>query len=184
VKIGVRLPQTQTTENERMLLCKQLPGRKRVVEVGVFEGFTTRVLADASDPDATVYGVDPFLTGRLGISWGLLIAESHNRKHLSSGKLKLVRTLSAEVGDCVPRTVDFIFIDADHSLAGITVDWAFWSTRVETGGIIALHDTLSPPDRPPSTELGSHQYFRTHIQHDSRFRIIGQVDSLSVLSKR
>lgn len=181
VAIGSELPQTQTTEVERELLTKHLPGRKRIVEIGVYEGFTTRILAEASDPDATIYGVDPFFTGRLGICWGLLIAESYNRKHLASGKLKLVRTLSTEVRDRVPQAVDFVFIDADHSLEGIAADWAFWSARIEPDGIIALHDTLLTPDQPQSAELGSHQYFRSYIQHDPRFETVGQIDSLTVL---
>ncbi|MDP2829673.1 MAG: class I SAM-dependent methyltransferase [Sulfuricellaceae bacterium] len=184
VAIGSELPQTQTTEAERALLMQHLPGRKRIVEIGVFEGFTTRVLAEASDPDGTIYGVDPFFTGRLGISWGFMIAKSYNRKYLASGKLKFVRSFSTGVGDKVPETVDFIFIDADHSLAGITADWTFWSERIESGGIIALHDTLLTPDRLQSAEFGSHQYFRSHIQHDSRFRIVGKAGSLSILSRR
>lgn len=184
VSIGLGSPHTQTTEAERELLSKQLPGRKRIVEVGVYEGFTTRVLADASDPDATIFGVDPFFSGKLGISWGLLIAKGYNRKHLGSGKVRLVRSLSTEVGDRVPMAVDFVFIDADHSLESITADWAFWSARIEQGGVIALHDTELTPDEPPTAALGSHHYFRTHIRHDRRFRVVGQVDSLSILVKR
>ena len=180
VMIGFELPHTQTTEAERDLLLTKLPGRRQVVEVGVFEGFTTKLLADAADAEATVYGVDPFFAGRLGISWGRLISERHNRKHLASGKVKFLRTLSTEVKDGVPQKVDFVFMDADHSLKGIAADWAFWSERVVPGGIVALHDTLPMPNRP---EYGTHEYFRSHIQYDSRFQIIGQRDSLSIMHK-
>jgi predicted O-methyltransferase YrrM len=184
VALGAGVPHTQTSKEERDLLTRHLPGRKRIVEVGVFEGFTTRVLVDASDPDAVLYGVDPFFPGRLGICWGELIAKRYNGKPLSTGKLQLVRALSVEVGTRVPETVDFVFIDADHSLQGITSDWDFWSRRVDRGGIIALHDTVLLPGRSQASELGSHQYFRTRIRHDARFDIVAQVDSLSILSKR
>ncbi len=183
VALGSELPQTQTTAAERDLLIQYLPGRKTIVEIGVYEGFTTRLLADAADPNATIYGVDPFFKGRAGISWGLCIAETYNRKQREAGKVKLVRKLSNEVGNSVPQKVDFVFIDADHSLEGIKSDWAFWSERVDQDGIIALHDTLLTPERPQSAEFGSHQYFRSHIQHDPRFKIVGQRDSLAVLSK-
>jgi hypothetical protein len=63
VTLGISAPVTQTTSTERQLLTNYLPGKKAIVEVGVFEGFTTRELADASDTDATVYGIDPFFTG-------------------------------------------------------------------------------------------------------------------------
>lgn len=183
VLAGRALPRTQTTPAERDLLAQLLPGRRHVVEIGVFEGFTTRILAERSDPAAKVYGVDPFFTGRLGVSWGLEIASAYNRRHLASGKLRLVRTLSTTVGHEVPKTVDYVFIDGDHSLAGIAADWAFWSNRLAPAGIIALHDTLLVPGRAKAAELGSHQYFRSHIRHDARFEIIAQQDSLAVLRK-
>ncbi len=184
VIIGASKPETQTTAAERKLLASHLPGMKRIVEVGVYEGFTTRVLAEGSDADAVIYGVDPFLTGRLGVSWGMQVAKHYNREYVSNGKLQLVRAFSANVGNRVPPQVDFVFIDADHSLAGITSDWALWSERVRSGGIIALHDTLLTPDRPSSAEFGSHKYFRSHIQHDERFARVAHVDSLAVLRRR
>ena len=166
------------------MLRKFIRGCKLIVEIGVFEGFTTRMFAESCDPDAVIYGVDPFFTGRLGISWGLRIAKCYNRQHLSRGRVNFVRTLSIEVRQEVPTRIDFVFIDGDHSLQGITSDWAFWSSRTQSGGIIALHDTLLPVGRSKSFELGSHQYFASHIQHDERFEIVGQVDSLSVLRRR
>ncbi|MCP5148642.1 MAG: class I SAM-dependent methyltransferase [Pseudomonadales bacterium] len=184
VLLGSELPQTQTTLAERDLLKKYIPGKKRIVEIGVFEGFTTQVLAEESDPDSTIYGVDPFFRGRLAISWGLQITKQYNRKYLASGKLRLVQTLSTEVGTQIPIPVDFVFIDGDHSLGGITADWEFWTSRIVSGGIIALHDTVLKPDQPKSAELGSHHYFQSHIQQDFRFDFIDQVDSLSILKKR
>jgi predicted O-methyltransferase YrrM len=43
---GLDEPQTQTTKAERETLASFLPGTKRIVEIGVFEGFTTRMLAE------------------------------------------------------------------------------------------------------------------------------------------
>ena len=180
---GAESPQTQTTCAERDLLGEYLSGKKSIVEIGVFEGLTSRVLAAASDSDAIIYGVDPFFSGRLGISWGLQITKHYNRDYISAGKLKLVKTLSIEVGDQIPTPVDYVFIDGDHSLEGITADWAFWSSRVISGGIIALHDTVLRPDQPKRSELGSHRYFQSVIRHDPDFEVVAQIDSLSVLAK-
>lgn len=183
VLCAMDMPQTQTSDTERDLLKKYLPGMKRIVEIGVFEGFTTRMLAESSDPDATIYGVDPFFRGRLSVSWGLQIAKSHLRPHLASGKVKLVRTYSTQVANTVPSSVDYVFIDADHALDAIAADWAFWSNRLRPGGIIALHDVLLPTNKPQAVEFGSHQYFRTHVRNDRRFETIDQHDSLAVLRK-
>jgi predicted O-methyltransferase YrrM len=184
VLAGLDLPQTQTTAAERELLASFLPGAKRIVEIGVFEGFTTRMLAERADADAVIYGIDPFLTGRVGISWGERIARSYNGRHLASGKIRFIAKFSTEVGGDVPTPADLIFIDGDHSLPGISADWAYWSERVAPGGIIALHDSLLTPDKPKGYTLGSIEYFRDHIQHDPRFDIVRQQDSLTVLRKR
>jgi predicted O-methyltransferase YrrM len=184
VVAGLDLPQTQTTAAEREMLAAFLSGAKRIVEIGVFEGFTTRMLAERSDSDSVVYGIDPFFTGRLGISWGERVARNYNSRHLSIGKVRLIAKLSTEVDGDVPMPVNFVFIDGDHSFAGITADWAYWSERLGSRGIIALHDTLLTAEKPKGYTLGSIEYFRDHISHDPRFEIMAQQDSLSVLRKR
>ncbi len=184
VILGIDEPQTQTTSAERELLASFLPGAKRIVEIGVFEGLTTRMLAERSDSDAVIYGIDPFFTGRLGISWGERIARSYNSRHLASGKLRLVPKLSTNVDGEVPTPVDFVFIDGDHSLDGVTKDWAYWTERLKPGGVIAMHDTLLTPEKPPGYTLGSIDYFRNFICHDARFELLCQQDSMSVLKKR
>lgn len=184
VVAGLEQPQTQTTLAERELLASFLGGAKRIVEIGVFEGYTTRFLAERADNDAVIFGVDPFFAGRLGICWGERIARKYNVRHLASGKLRLVMKFSTEVDGDVPAPVDLVFIDGDHSLDGITKDWAYWSERLKPGGIIALHDTLLTPEKPPGYSLGSIEYFRNHIRHDTRFELVKQQDSMSVLRKR
>ena len=184
VFMGLDRPQTQTTLAEREVLSSLLPGAKRIVEIGVFEGFTTRMLAEKSDADAVVYGIDPFFVGRLGISWCRRTALSYNRRHVASGKVKFISKLSTDAGSDIPDSVEYIFVDGDHSLAGIKADWKFWSERLASGGIIALHDTLLTLEKPVGYSLGSIEYFRDHIQHDPRFETLAQQDSLSVLKKR
>jgi len=44
------------------------------------------------------------------------------------------------------RTVDFLFIDGDHSYAGVKRDFEFWSELVTPGGHLAFHDILRAPD--------------------------------------
>jgi predicted O-methyltransferase YrrM len=184
VLAGLDQPETQTTVAEREVLASFLPGAKRIVEIGVFEGFITRLLAERADPCAVIYGIDPFFPGRLGICWGERIARGYNRGHLASGRVRFLAKLSTEVTDEVPTPVDLVFVDGDHSVDGIKADWAHWTERLARGGIVALHDTLLTPDKPPGYTLGSIEYFRDHIRHDPHFEIIKQRDSLSVLRKR
>jgi predicted O-methyltransferase YrrM len=172
---------TQTTEGERSCLAEIAHGKRRAVEIGVYEGVSTRIIADAMDSLGVLYAVDPFLGGRLGVCWNELIA----RKEISKarGRIELVRAFSHEAVREIGGCFDLVFIDGDHSDEGILRDWNDWSPRIEQGGIAALHDTRPSPHNPGVETLGSYRYFESDIRHDPRFRLKRQVDTLSILER-
>ena len=180
---GLDSAHTQTTLAERQCLDRHAAGKTRMVEIGVYEGAGTRVLANAIGQGGQLYGVDPFLTGRLGINWGKPIAESEIRRAKSRGTVTLVKAFSWEAAKLLDGTFDMVFIDGDHSLEGIRRDWEDWSGRVQLDGIMALHDTRVPAHDPHVAELGSCIFFNSHIKADPRFMLCEQVDSLSVMKR-
>lgn len=181
--LGFDTPQTQTTRAEQAAIRKHATGRKRLVEIGVFEGFTTRILCEAMSQSGELFAVDPFFKGRMGVCWGEAIALREIGKIKPSPQVRFVKKLSFEAVKVIPGEMDFIFIDGDHSLEGIVKDWADWSTKVRSGGVIALHDTSPPAHNPSVSELGSCRYFQSHIRFDNRFRLIEQIDSLNILRR-
>jgi predicted O-methyltransferase YrrM len=76
-----------------------------------------------------------------------------------------------------------VFIDGDHSYEGLKADWEGWSRLIAPGGIIALHDSRSTPDRPID-DWGSARFTRDVIEPDPNFQIVEAVDSLTVLQRR
>lgn len=50
--------------------------------------------------------------------------------------------------------VDFLFIDGDHTEAGVTQDYEFYSPLVRPGGLIAFHDIVD--DQPLETNQVQH----------------------------
>lgn len=42
------------------------------------------------------------------------------------------------------NTLDFVYIDGDHSLEGVMFDIQYWWTRLKSGGVMAGHDFLCP----------------------------------------
>ena len=66
--------------------------------------------------------------------------------------------------------VDFVFIDGDHTYAGLREDWEAWSGLIAIAGIIALHDSRSTPDRAIEN-TGSVVYTRQVIAADDRFKL-------------
>lgn len=174
---------TQTTSSEREVVAKYARGKKRAVEIGVYEGVNTRLIAEAIDRNGVLYAIDPFFTGIVPISWCELIARRNTWRSEAKERVQFVKALSWKACEEIDGTFDFIFIDGDHSLEGISRDWADWSERVVQGGIIALHDTAVPDHDPSVEHLGSYQYFRTEISSDNRFSLVYQVDSLNVLKR-
>lgn len=77
--------------------------------------------------------------------------------------------------------VDCVFIDADHRYDGLRRDWEAWRGRVAPGGIVALHDSRSTPER--NIEDGSVRYTRNVILKDPEFTIVETVDRLTVLRR-
>jgi predicted O-methyltransferase YrrM len=177
-------PNTQTTLAEQQALKRHASGRRRAVEIGVYEGANTRLIADHLEASGVLYAIDPFFSGRLPICWGEIVARSHVRRGQPAGRVEFVKMLSWEAAQQIDGTFDFIFVDGDHSLDGIRRDWNDWAGRVRSGGVIALHDTRVPNHDPSVAELGSHQYYESHIRSDDRFSVCDQVDSLTVLERR
>ncbi|MFO0799639.1 MAG: class I SAM-dependent methyltransferase [Gemmataceae bacterium] len=49
------------------------------------------------------------------------------------------------VGVLAGRPIDFLFLDGDHSLAGIRQDFETYGPLVRPGGLVAFHDILPDP---------------------------------------
>lgn len=119
-------------------------GYKSGAEIGVEQGEYSEVLAKAN-PEAKLYLVD---------AWARY---SNYRDHVSQDKLngfyettkarvagfncELIRKYSMEaVRDFKEGTIDFCFIDANHSFDFVIQDIIEWSKRVRPGGLVAGHD--------------------------------------------
>jgi len=177
---GLADAETQTTQAERDCLARHASGRRRLVEIGVWHGVTTRRLRTAMDPDGTLIAVDPFPAGRLGISLQQRIAH-HEVGETVNGRVVWVRKTGADAARG-HSPVDFVFIDGDHSEQGLLADWNAWSPLIETGGVIALHDSRSSNDRLID-DAGSVKVTNEVVLPDRRFELIDAVDTLTVLRR-
>lgn len=181
--LGLEQPQTQTTTAEQAILARWSQGVNAVVEIGVFEGFNTALLAKNMAPSGIIFGIDPFFRGRMGVSWQKLIATTYLKRQGVFGKTKIIQKFSHEALTHIHIMPDFIFIDGDHSWKGIQSDWTIFSEVLKTDGIIALHDTSVPLHEPWKASMDSVRFFREVILKDNRFEVIETVDSLNILKK-
>jgi predicted O-methyltransferase YrrM len=183
--IGLARATTQTSDAERACLARAAAGKLRLAEIGVWHGVTTCRLREAMAADGVLYAIDPYPRGRLGVSLQQRIARAEVDR-VRRGKVVWLRLTGAQaaqqfLADGAPP-FDFIFIDGDHSFDGLRQDWEGWSVLCAPGGLIALHDSRSSPERDIES-AGSVRYMRDVIARDCRFSLVEAVDTLSVLRR-
>src|ERR1700761_4581673 len=185
-RFGMAEATTQTTQAERDTLARYATGKRNLVEIGVWHGITTSRLREAMSPDGVLWAVDPYFRSRIGLSWAQMIAHNTVGK-IQGGNVQWIRMTGedaarARLASPNPQSVDFIFIDGNHSYEGLKVDWDGWSPQIAEGGIVALHDSRTSPLRNID-QAGSVIFTNEVILHDPNFEVVETVDSLTVLQR-
>jgi predicted O-methyltransferase YrrM len=185
--LGLRAPHTSTTLAERAALYRHARGKRRLVEIGVWQGLNTAKFRELMQPDGVLFAVDPFFPGRYGFNWVKMIAHSHV-KRVKNGTVIWEEVLGHEAAKTFNGTfhegVDFIFIDGDHSYEGLKNDWLAWTPLVASGGIVALHDSVPAANPYVTDETGAVIYRKEAIDGDDRFERVEVVDSLSIYRRQ
>jgi predicted O-methyltransferase YrrM len=119
---------------------------RAVLEIGTAEGGTLYLWTRASLRDAVVASIDLPAGGRddpreaARLRRFARFARAGQRLHLlraDSHAADTARRLAALLGG---RPLDFLFLDGDHSEAGVRRDFADYAPLVRPGGLVALHD--------------------------------------------
>jgi hypothetical protein len=161
--LGLAPAETQTTERERACLAAHATGRSRLAEIGVWHGVTTARLREVMNPHGELSAIDPYPAGRLRLSLQEHIAHREVGR-VSGGRVRWLKMNSVDAARG-HHPIDFLFI------------------VVEPGGVVALHDSRSAPERQID-EAGSVKVTNEVILRDPRFEGIEAVDSLTVLRRR
>lgn len=178
-RYGLRSASTQTSPAERACLTRHAGGRRRLVEIGVFEGVTTLELRRVMAPDGVLFAVDPFPAGRLGVSFHERIARAEADRS-SNGRVEWIRATGAAAA-ADPRVgaapMDFVFVDGDHHWDGIAGDWEAWSGRMAPGGIIAFHDSRN-------VDAPSARFTESVVLTDPRYELLETEETVTVVRRR
>jgi predicted O-methyltransferase YrrM len=136
---GADLPDTAVTSNQLRLLELALNATEKfsypIVEVGCYRGVTTRRLGGGTVRD--VYAVDPYI-GYGG--WEADLDQFNARVGVLSNVIQLRLTSGRALQHLSGRALSLVFIDAVHDYSNSWFDFKGWSTLLQSGGIIALHD--------------------------------------------
>ena len=104
-----------------------------ILEIGTWLGGTLWAWGQAAPEDAFLISVDRDQSQRrMGRGGQTLV--------MIEGDSQDSRTRDRVADAAAPDGVDFLFIDADHRLAGVTRDHDLYAPLVRPGGIVAFHD--------------------------------------------
>jgi predicted O-methyltransferase YrrM len=181
--LGLKSPTSQTAPSELEALEEQARGRRAALEIGSYQGVSAAYIARGLAEGGKLYCIDPWPdTPRGSTNPMFSMFTRHLRRLGLSDRIVILRGFSSEMAGRIPEGLDFIFVDGDHSRAGIEGDWKIVKAKLREGGIVCLHDTVIPTDEPWRT-LDSVRFFEEVIANDRGFRLVKQVHSMSVLEK-
>ncbi|MCW2951526.1 MAG: hypothetical protein JWQ48_696 [Conexibacter sp.] len=149
VGAGLIPPRALHSPAEAAAIARLAAGRRRVVEIGVYEGASALVLAGVLGDDADLHLVDPFVDASgyaLPPGWGAMAGATQRvlaragRRAASGPRVHWHVAPSDAVGRAWQGPVDLVFVDGDHSEEGCRLDWELWHPHVVPGGVVAFHD--------------------------------------------
>lgn len=121
-------------------------GFRSGAEIGVLEGEYSEILVKAN-PNLKLFSIDPWVPHRGYTDFTrketFAKALEKARTRLSQYNSEIVQKFSLDaVRDFPDESLDFVYIDSDHSFQSCTNDIVEWSKKVRQGGIISGHDYL------------------------------------------
>jgi predicted O-methyltransferase YrrM len=120
-------------------MVERFPSGSRFVEVGVYHGTSLAYLMVEvinSGKDIEVWGIDgwPF-------DWNNILQRFLDNMKPVEGKFKYIQGNSWEsAAKFEDKSLDFVFIDADHTYESAGKDIDAYLPKVKDGGVIAGHD--------------------------------------------
>ncbi len=120
---------------------------KHLVEVGVYKGYFAKQLAEQRDSNSTLHLVDPWNSPQCeGQMVGSEDDYNELQKYFSDkGNVRFYNSYSQHASNFFKNeTLDFVYLDAEHTYDGVLGDIHIWFSKVKKGGILAGHDIFAP----------------------------------------
>ncbi|MDQ2896576.1 MAG: class I SAM-dependent methyltransferase [Actinomycetota bacterium] len=198
---GLIPPRTMHSPAEARTIARLARGRRRVVELGVYEGSSAIVLCSVLGPESELHLIDPFVDAT---GWALppdaRPVEGATRRAVAravrhggpdgrggpSVHWQIAR--SQDAGRAWSGIeVDLVFIDGDHSPPGCREDFEVWSRHLSADGAVAFHDARDGVpgghgSAGPTSVVNA--LFRDRGEVAAQWRISEELDSLVVVSRR
>jgi hypothetical protein len=126
-------------------------------EVGVWKGEFVGHIMKNSPRVKTYYAIDPYKDYSQGVylarqskgwtqtEWNALHKKVEESLKQYGNRVFLLRMTSEQAAKTIPdASLDFVFIDGNHSYEHVKKDTALWAPKVRAGGLVSGHDYDSP----------------------------------------
>ncbi|MEM7816503.1 MAG: class I SAM-dependent methyltransferase [Candidatus Aenigmatarchaeota archaeon] len=163
-----------------------------VLEIGSWVGKSSVVLAKAvKRKKGVLYCIDPFDASGDSFSKENYSIKNFNLKekflsNIKKSKVeKYVKIIAKKSQDALKEwnnSVDFIFIDADHSYSNVKEDFVCWSKFLKVGGYIAFHDAKEDL-KAKQLNGGVPRLIKEEILNNPNWQRVIFIDSLFVAKK-
>lgn len=142
-------------------ILSRLPNNVKLIgaEIGVLNGNTSFRILGARKL-LTLYMIDPWVAPKPGSSYfksgddnALKPAKAHEAAYkktverviFAGNRAIIMRMFSKEAArEIKDSSLDFVFIDGNHSYDGVSKDIKLWLPKIKKGGFIAFHDYNHP----------------------------------------
>ena len=155
-------------------ILRRLPEGKELIgaEIGVWQGKTSCRLLQAR-PKLILYLIDPWTVPGKNSSYyksgddnALKNQKQHEKDYrttmkkvkFAGSRAKILKMSSQQAAEMIKdKSLDFVFIDGDHSYAGVKLDIILWTSKIKKGGFMAGHDLNHP--RLPGVSKAVYEIF-------------------------
>lgn len=170
---------TQTAEAERGALCRHLATCSTAVEIGTFMGVTAARMAHALPAHGKLFCIDPYPQA----DSLLAIARREVGREGVAERIIFLRCESDGARHLLPETVDFAFVDGDHSYEGLRKDWELVTGILRVGGIAAFHDTTHVAGSEANSP-GAIRFYEEVIARDPDFEQVERILTLNIVRRK
>jgi predicted O-methyltransferase YrrM len=153
------------------------------IEIGVLNGESSSHLLSISE-SINLVGIDPIIPDSMESS---LIGNEQTIKNNTekySHRFQFIKDFSFNVVNSFSNdSVDFIFIDGDHTYEAVKQDFELYFPKIKRNGLIYFHDSRMFRGGA-NFHVGSSRYVDEIIQNNSALELIAEAFSLTCFLKK